>query len=163
AIGAKLVQSERLMERKNFDYPKGGLQKIGGWVRVRDEAGKITMTYKQLNDRTLHGTKEVNLIINDFEAACELMKAIGLVQTSYQETKRESWKLGEVEVEIDTWPWIPTFVELEAPSEKKIKTTAEKLGLDWSQALHGSVEVAYQDLYDVTEEEIDNWDTITFI
>ena len=30
-------------------------------------------------------------------------------------------------------------------------------------ALHGSVETAYQDLFDVTEDEIDSWEEITFI
>lgn len=162
AVGAKLIKPERPMKRKNFDFPKGGLQKIGGWVRVRDEGGKITMTYKQLNDRTLHGTKEVNLVIDNFDAACELMKAIGLVQTSYQETRRESWKINDVEIEIDTWPWIPTFVEIEAPSEAPLRETAKKLDLDMSVALHGSVEVAYQKYFDATEEEIDNWPELVF-
>lgn len=41
-------------------------------------------------------------------------------------------------------------------------STVEKLGLDYSKTLHGSVETAYQDKYDVTEEEINGWDEIKF-
>jgi len=162
SAGAELVHAERRMTRKNFDYPDMKLEAIGGWVRVRDEGDKITLSYKQLNDRTLHGTKEVNVTVNDFDKTCSFLKLIGLVPTAYQETKRESWVLGDTEIELDTWPWIPTFVEIEAPSEEKLKGAAKMLGLDFSDALHGSVEIAYQAVYDVTEEEVDSWEEITF-
>jgi len=162
SAGAELVHAERRMTRKNFDYPDMKLEAIGGWVRVRDEGDKITLSYKQLNDRTLHGTKEVNVTVNDFDKTCSFLKLIGLVTTAYQETKRESWVLGDTEIELDTWPWIPTFVEIEAPSEEKLKSAAKMLGLDFSDALHGSVEIAYQAVYDVTEEEVDSWEEITF-
>lgn len=162
ACGATLVQPERLMTRKVFDYADKRLEKVGGWVRVRNEGDKITLSYKQLNDRSLHGTQEVTVVVDDFEATCSFLQAIGLEPNSYQETKRESWKLGDVEIELDTWPWIPSFLELEAPNESELTATAEKLGLDYADALHGSVETAYQNVYDVTEVEIDSWKGITF-
>lgn len=161
-IGAVIEAPERQMIRRNFDFPGDTLEKVGGWVRVRDEGDKVTLSYKQLNDRTLHGTKEVNVTVGDFQATCAFLEAIGLKQVSEQETKRESWRLGDTEVEIDTWPWIPTFVEIEAKSEAALKKTAGLLELDYTDALHGSVEVAYQAVYDVSEEEIDHWDEIRF-
>lgn len=163
AAGARQEHPEVLMKRKNFDYPDFALERRGGWIRVRQEAGRVTMSYKQLNDRTLHGTQEVNLIIDDFERGCSFLKAIGFEQKAYQETKREKWMLGDVEVTIDTWPWIPSFAELEGPHEESLQNAARVLGLDWSRALHGSVETAYQAYYDFTEREIDRWEEITFI
>lgn len=160
--GAQLVKAERLMRRKNYDFSDQRLFKIGGWVRVRDEGDKITLSYKQLNDRTLHGTKEVSVVVNDFEKACKFVESIGLVPKAYQETRRESWKLDGAEVELDTWPWIPSFVEIEAKDEDALRQVAKKLGLEWNKAVHGSVENAYQAVYDVTEDEIDNWKEITF-
>ncbi len=162
AAGAQLVTAERKMVRQVFDYPDKRLEKNGGWVRVRDEANKITLSYKQVNDRTLHGTKEVTLTIDNFDNACIFLTSIGLASNSIQETMRESWKLGDADIEIDTWPWIPSFVEIEAKSEKALRDTADLLGLDFAPALHGSVETAYQALYDVTEAEIDNWPEIRF-
>ena len=162
-IGASLILSDRLMKRKNFDFPDGQLYKIDGWARVRNEGDKITMSYKQVDDRSLQGTKEVNLIVNNFDTACKFLESLGLEAKTYQETKRESWQLGDVEIEIDTWPWVPTFLEIEGPSEEKVKKTASKLGLDWSTALHGSVEIVYQKYYAVTDEEIDCWEEIIFI
>lgn len=160
--GAKLILPERLMTRCIFDHPNKRLEKIGGWVRVRNEGDKITLSYKQLNDRTVHGTKEVNIVVNDFDATCKFLEAIGLKQNSFQETKRESWKLGDTEIEIDTWPWIPTFVEIEAKSEDELFRVAKKLKLSRYEALHGSVEIAYQAVYDVSEAEIDGWEEIRF-
>ncbi|HSH31558.1 MAG TPA: hypothetical protein VK963_02715, partial [Candidatus Saccharimonadales bacterium] len=93
---------------------------------------------------------------------CTFLTAIGLDSYSYQETKRESWVLGGVEVELDQWPWIPPFIELEGKDEAALKAAAQALGLDWSQALHGSVETAYQAYYNLTEDEIDGWEAITF-
>ena len=163
SLGAVLEYPEVLMRRKVFDYEDNRLYKIGGWIRVRDEGDRVTFTYKQLNDRTLHGTKEVEVIVDNFDKTCELLLAIGLKQKSYQEPKREKWKLNGVEITIDTWPWIPTVVEVEAADEASVKKAVELLGLDWSQTMHGSVENIYQMHYDFSDEEIDKWESITFI
>lgn len=162
AIGAKLESPERLMTRKVFDYPDMRLEAIGGWVRVRNEGNKITLSYKQLTDRSLHGTKEVTVAVDDFENTCAFLTSIGLEANSFQETKRESWKLNDTEIELDTWPWIPSFVEIEAKDEAALRHTAQLLELNYDRALHGSVETAYQAVYDVSEEEIDAWEDIRF-
>lgn len=163
-IGATLIYPERFMKRKTYDYPDERLRKIGAWIRVRDEGeGKITLSYKQLLDRTLHGTKEITLDVSDFETMCNFLQACGFDSKSYQETRREKWMLGESEITIDTWPWIPTCLEIESPIEEEIHKVSDLLGFDWKDAIHGSVENAYQKYYDVTEDEIDGWEEITFI
>ena len=162
SVGANLVTKERKMIRSVFDYPDMRLEKVGGWVRVRDEADKVTMSYKQLNDRSVHGTKEVNLVVDNYENACSFLSAIGLAGNSIQETMRESWELDGSAIEIDTWPWIPAFVEIEAKSEQELRRTAKLLGLEFKDALHGSVETAYMAVYDVTEMDVDGWPEIRF-
>ena len=161
--GAVLVYGERFMRRKNFDYPDWHLEKRGGWIRVRDEGDRVTLSYKQLNDRTLHGTQEVSVDVSDFDRACAFLSVIDFEMKSYQETKREQWRLNDCDVTIDTWPWIHSFVEIEGLDEAAVRSTAHILDLDWSLAIHGSVETAYQAEYDVTEQEIDRWKEITFI
>jgi|SRR3989344_3432003 len=161
-LGAYLVQPETLMRRKVFDYPDNRLRKVGGWVRVRDEGKKITLSYKQLVDRSLHGTKETVVVVNDFNQTVELLKDIGLIEKSYQETKREVWQLNGCEITIDTWPWISPFTEIEGQNEDDIKECANKLGFNWDNALHGSVENIYQEEYGVTEDKINDWKRIVF-
>ena len=161
-LGASLVHKEILMKRETLDFPDNRLGKIGGWARVRDEGEKITLSYKQLNDRTLHGTKEVSVDVSDFASASQVLQAVGLVVKSYQETKREKWFYNDCEVTIDTWPWVPTFVEIEGPTEEKVRKSTSDIGFDWKDALHGSVETVYQQHFDVTEEEVCQWPEIKF-
>jgi adenylate cyclase class 2 len=162
-IGAVCEQPMREMSRKGFDFPDGRLRKDqNGWVRVRDEGNKITMSYKQLNDRTLVGTKEVCLTIDSFEQAEAFLKALGMVQGTYQVTKRESWRLGHIEIELDEWPWAKPYVEMEARDEAELRDIATKLDLDWGQVKHGSVEVVYTAEYDVTDADVNSWPEITF-
>lgn len=161
--GATREYPETLMRRKNFDFVDRSLDRKGGWVRVRDEGDKVTLSYKQVNDRTLHGTKEISVIVDDFDKTCQLMEAIGLEVKAYQDTKREKWHLDDVEITIDTWPWIPSFVELESKSEGALRNVVLKLGFDWNAAMHGSVETVYQMHYDFSEDEINEWEKITFI
>jgi adenylate cyclase, class 2 len=93
-MGAVCSQPMRTMRRKGFDFADNRLDREhNGWVRIRDEGDKITMSYKQLNDRTLEGTKEVCVTIDSFEQAEAFLQALGMEQKTQQITKRESWRL----------------------------------------------------------------------
>lgn len=158
SLGAELVYPERLMRRINFTGPEGQRS----WIRVRDEGDKVTMSYKQTLERSLHGTKEINLVVDNFENAKLFLATLGYKQKAYQETKRELWKLNDCDVTLDSWPWIPSFVEIEGTSEEEVKKVVEGLHCDWSKAHYGSVETAYQEFYDITEEEMGYWPEVTF-
>jgi adenylate cyclase, class 2 len=161
-LGVECVHPMRLMKRREYDFPDKRLEKSGAWVRVRDEGDRVTLAYKQLHDRTLQGTHEVSMTVDSFEAADAFVRSIGLQVRSYAETKRESWRLKGVEIELDEWPWIRPFIEIEAGDEKAVRNLAAQLGLRWDDALHGSVETAYQAEYDVTEEEVVGWPEVVF-
>lgn len=162
--GATLVQPERLMVRANYDFPDLRLNNTQkGWVRIRDEGDKITLSYKQSDDATLRGMQEVNLKVNSFSDAEKFLNAIGISkQKAYQESKRESWILHDVAVELDMWPWIKPYVELEAPTEAKLREVAEILDLDIQTAVFGSVVPAYQAEYDISADEMTNWPEYKF-
>jgi len=85
------------------------------------------------------------------------------VVKSHQETKRGKWLYKDCEITIDTWPWIPTFVEIEGPTEERVREVASDLDFNWINAMHGSVETVYQEHFDVTEEEVDHWPEIKFV
>lgn len=161
-VGAQCVQPMRLMRRKNFDHADGRLGAIGGWVRLRDEGDKVTLAYKQLNNRSIDGTQEISVIVSDFDDTVTLLQAAGLRQDAYQETRRESWVLGEVQIELDEWPWVRPFIEIEAADEEALYSVARKLGFKKEDAVYGSVEVVYIQEYDVTEEEVNSWPEMIF-
>ena len=147
-VGAKLVKPEVLMRRVVFDTGPNT------FARVRDEGeGKIVMTYKNVADEnSILGTKEVNVVIDDYENGILLLKACGLEPKAEQESYRETWVFGDVEICIDTWPWLPTFIEIEGPSEKSVWDTADKMGLKREKAKFGSVDSTYRHYYGVDED-----------
>ena len=154
-VPAKLVKPEFLQKRAVFRFPKGH-EVAEGWIRVRNEGDKITMSVKVIDGDKIEDQKEVCLKVDNFEEAVSLLTAIGCVQKSYQETKRELWLLDGVEVTIDEWPFLEPFVEVEGKSEAKVKVVATKLGFNWNQAKFCSVTNLYEEKYGVSKEVINN-------
>lgn len=146
-LGAECVKPEILMKRIIFYTGEHS------FARVRDEGDQIVMTYKNVaDDNSILGTKEVNLIVNNYDDAVSFLKGCGLKVKAVQETLREEWRLGEVEFCIDTWPWLPTFLEIEGPSEAEVWRVAKQLGLDKTQAKFGSVDTTYQHYYGINTD-----------
>lgn len=51
--------------------------------------------------------------------------------------------MDEVEIDIDFWPMIPTYVEFEADSVQKIKDLCKKLSIDFDSLTTMSVPEIY--------------------
>ena len=142
-LGAQLEHPMRLMRRSLIEEPHHAA--VRGFIRIRDEGDKITMTYKQRDDVTaLHGTKEIEVEVSDFDETVKLLEAAGWPPVTYQESRRETWRLGDAEVVLDEWPWIPPYIEVEAPSEESVREASEKLGFVWSDAVIGSIDYIYE-------------------
>ncbi len=147
-LGAKLVQPEILMRRVVFDTGKNS------FARVRDEGKHTIFTYKKHHDNTLTGTEEINVKVNNYEDIIAILKSCGLKVKAEQETYRESWQLDDAEIDIDTWPWLPSYVEIEGPTVDTVKQTASKLGFDMKHSVIGSVDEVYKLYYDVSNDDI---------
>ena len=146
--GATLIRPETFMRRVVFNISQHA------FARVRDEGDRVVLTYKNQRNHTITGTEEINVEVSDYSDTIAILKACGLHTKSIEDTYRESWKLGDVEIDIDTWPWIPSFVEIEGQTPKAVKTTSEQLGFDMKDAIIGSVDEIYKLYYDVTSEDI---------
>jgi adenylate cyclase class 2 len=85
-LGAKIVKPEILMKRVVLWMPKGH-EIEGGWLRVRDEGDKITMTFKVVDGNEIHNQKEINLTIDNFDNGVAFLESVGAKRKSYQETK----------------------------------------------------------------------------
>jgi adenylate cyclase, class 2 len=143
--GATCKQAMKDMRRVIFR--SDDMDSKHAYLRVRDEGYRVAMTYKQFDEMSLTGAKEIEFNVGDYESAVALLKTIGLEARSVQETRREIWHLGDTEVVIDEWPWIDPFIEIEAPSEELVEETAGKLGLDWHDAAFGDIMTAYRAEY----------------
>jgi len=152
--GALLIRPEYLQKRIPFHLPKEK-RSIDKWLRVRDEGDKITLSLKHIDGDKIENQKEICLTVNNFDNAVKLLELIGCESKSYQETKRELWKLDNVEITIDEWPFLEPFVEVEGKSEEDVKKVSKKIGFNYSDALFCGVTKLYQMKYGINFEKID--------
>lgn len=141
-LGAAQAFPRTLLTRKIFE---NDALEGGAWVRLRDEGTRSTLTLKQVTDSTtIDGTMEIETEVTDLRAMAEILVRLGLAEVRYQENYREEWRWGELAFDFDTWPGLPTFVEIEGPDEASVRQAASAVGLDYTQARFGSVDEIYK-------------------
>ena len=118
---------EQLMRRFVYDIVPGDMSR---WVRLRDTGRETTLAVKEISSDALDGTREVEVVVDSFEQTSTLLGMLGFTAKSYQENKRTSFLLEGAEVEIDAWPRIPAYVEIEAESAREVVRVASLLGYD---------------------------------
>jgi len=146
--GAALERPEFLQKRIPLNLPPGN-EIPGGFLRVRDEGDKITMTLKIVDGEKISDQKEIILTVDSFDEAVNFLRALGCTDKSYQETKREIWQLDGVEIMIDEWPFLEPLVEIEGLSEDAVKKVSEKLGFDYAKAMFCTVDKIYAKQYNI--------------
>ncbi|MFA6445629.1 MAG: CYTH domain-containing protein [Candidatus Paceibacterota bacterium] len=136
AIGAKKV-GDFSYRRIVFDFPGFPLDKKAAWVRLRDEGDKITLGFKQRLGTTSHdgstsdtGMREVEFVVSDFEKTALFLRDIGMIDKFYQENKRTRYMKGNTEFDIDTWPALETYLEIEAKTWEEVDQAIIELGLN---------------------------------
>lgn len=116
---------DRFMKRKVYEIEEWVETK---WIRLRDDWEKITLTRKEVKAETASGTLEAEVQIKNFEDWDLFLNALWYYSKAYQENKRTSYILDWVNIEIDTWPRVPTYLEIEWESEEAVYKIVEKLG-----------------------------------
>ncbi len=125
-IGASKVK-EFFYRRRVFDYPDWRLDKAAAWLRLRDEGEQITLAFKQRQGADQHdgtgndtGMEEIEIIVSDFDKTAEMLLKLGFVEKHYAENKRIRWQKDGVEFDLDIYPELEPYLEIEADSWEKI-------------------------------------------
>nr|BBH86230.1 hypothetical protein KTC_09810 [Thermosporothrix sp. COM3] len=150
---AQLVKPEFRQSRCVFDLPRGR-EIPGGWLRLRDEGDRVTLTLKVVKQQTIEGQQELELQVDNFQLAETMLGMLGCRKRAYQENLREIWTLDEVTVTLDTWPFLEPFVEIEGRCERSVQAAAEKLALPYENALFCSIDRLYARQYGISPEVI---------
>lgn len=125
-VGARFI-AERHQKRFTFNLNPPDRHK---WMRLRDDGEKVTLAVKEITQKGIEGTKEVEVIVNDFEKTRFILKELGFKPKNYQENKRISYALGNVKIEIDFWPMLTPYLEIEGETKRAVEKTIEKLGFN---------------------------------
>ena len=134
SAGAARIKSE-LETNTFFDTPGKSLQSGDKGLRIRvavDEAGhkKCTVTMKgPLQKSQFKSREEIQFVADDADAVRDMFEHLGYRPTLSFEKRRETWKMGDCEVDLDELPLLGKFVEIEAKSEQDISAARQTLGL----------------------------------
>lgn len=103
------------------------------WIRLRTNGQTSTITIKDVEAKTVDGTKELEIEVSDFDKANEILEVLGYHNRGFQQNKRTQYILDGVELDLDRWPLIPEYMEIEGPSEEAVYNCLDKLGIDKSE------------------------------
>lgn len=145
-----LTQDGKSLRQQNFH------------LRARRQANHYEFTLKYHTSQTGNFKKEievnVELTAKDWRNIRRDLFLAGLHLVANQEKKRISYELeGEdMHFDIDTWPRMPTYMEIEGPSEAKINEYIHRLGLE----NHATTNLSGEDLF--KKYNLSFYSTLTF-
>jgi adenylate cyclase class 2 len=125
SLGAELKFSA-MQQRYVYDFNP---VEENRWIRLRTNGIKTTLTIKDLTAKTIDGTKELEIEVDDFENTNKILEELGYKNRGFQQNKRTQYILDGVEIDLDRWPLIPEYLEIEGKDEKAIYDCLDKLGI----------------------------------
>lgn len=149
SLGARDLGEKLLREIIFYDQNLAWQRDKNKIVRIRETGQEIFLTYKDAQEKSLSGMEEIEFKIDNTDKATDFLKVLGLVDFRHQEKKRHKFILNGVIIDIDTWPKVPTYVEIEGPSEEEVKDTAALLGYPWEKAVFGNSGIMIEEHYKI--------------
>ena len=140
-------QGEFLQRRYVYDVKPLNPNK---WIRLRTNGTKTTLTIKEIKDKNaIEGTNELEVVVGDFDKTNEILKELGYEARNYQENYRRVYLLGNVEISIDSWPLIPTYVEIEGKTNEDVERVLKLVNTKNYQTTTFDVESIYREIYGI--------------
>jgi adenylate cyclase, class 2 len=130
-VGAQKIQDTTLVV--DWYRIKGTKEGEDPWyLRIRSNSeGKHEVTWKAKSN--IQGVtskhKEINFLIEEPEKLADLFEELHLERYAHQEKKRISYTLKEWQFDIDQYPNMPAYAEVEGSSEEHVKEALQLLGL----------------------------------
>jgi adenylate cyclase class 2 len=130
SLGARKVGEGR-QRTIIFDHPDGRLEKQRSFLRLRNKYGRSFVTFKRLvSQKNVRTSEEIEFDVKDFGSAETLFSKLGLEKKGDFESRRATYRIGKVIFEIDEYPGVPPYLEIEAPRKIDVEKFIAKLGFD---------------------------------
>lgn len=149
-MGAKQVG---VYHQKRYVYDFIPAEK-GRWVRLRTNGKETTLTIKEIESLGIKGTKELEIVVSNFEDTNEVMKKLGYVPRTFQENFRIEYSLNGVNFDLDKWPMIPSYLEIEGQSEDDVIKMVQILRLKDDDVITMDVDTIYNMKYGIKLDAI---------
>ena len=124
AIGASPFRERRLQDDRLFDWPDARLRQARNLLRVRQEAGAATLTFKgPPQPGTMKVREEIETTAGDGSNLIAMLERLGLrVAFRYQKYRQEFTQGGAI-LAIDETP-VGTYLEIEGDADRISKIAA---------------------------------------
>lgn len=134
-IGAKF-NFDKIYQRIIFDYPDLRLNAQGAYLRLRDEGEKVTLAFKKRlgikggeDGQSDEAMEEIEVGVSDFESARQILLRLGFIEKLHQENRRRQWLLDGVEFDLEFWPLLEPYLEIEGLSYEQVDEAIKLLDL----------------------------------
>lgn len=150
-LGAKKTKDTKLV----VDWYRtiGTKEGEDAWfLRIRSNSeGVNEVTWKAKSDiiGKVRKHKEINFNIPEPEKLADLFQELGLEKYAHQEKKRISFEYKDWVFEIDMYPNMPAFLEIEGTSEEHIKDALKLLDIENNRTWADGERTLIQDVYNL--------------
>jgi adenylate cyclase class 2 len=129
-----------------FDTPDLQLRRNQKVLRLRrDDSAHITYKGPGHTQAGVRVRQEIEITLDDFDAARALLEALGYQVSVMYEKYRTAYHLEGALITLDEMPY-GEFVEIEGPDPLCIRTVSQRLGLDWEKRIPESYLVLFERL-----------------
>ena len=129
------------------------------YIRLRDEGFQKTFTIKQnLKNKFVD---EYEIIIDNINIAHQMLLLLGCVKKYEVQKIREIYKVNDVEIVLDSYPGLPTYFEIEAPTLNKLNNFCKLIDIDIKNHLKHRGKISYDSIYNLPKNRNINGD-LTF-
>ena len=152
SLGAKKINENRLTV--DWYRPKGTKEGEDPWfLRIRSYSsnGRNEVTWKAKSDiiGVVRKHKEINFDITEPEKLEDLFEELDLEKYAHQEKDRISFTHKNWQFDIDQYPKMPAFLEIEGNSEENVKEAINILGLKDNHIWVEGERTLIQNVYDL--------------
>ena len=139
--------------KKRYVYDFIPAQK-GRWIRLRSNGKTSTLTIKEIKSLHIDGTKELEIEVSDFNDTNEILMKLGYLPRTFQENFRIEYTINGVNFDLDKWPMIPPYLEIEGNSEIDVIKMIDALGFKESDFTTMDVDTLYSSEYGIQLDSI---------
>jgi len=131
ALGAKMILDTRFAVDW-FKLKTERAEAVSWYLRIRrDSEGHSEVTWKGKSEilGTARKHREINFFASEPSKMAEIFEALGLEAYAHQEKYRRSWVWRDFRFDLDQYPKMPPYLEIEAENEAAINEAIALLKL----------------------------------
>ena len=141
------IDVSKLEDRKMLKIIEDTGNRFFKWIRLRQDGEIVEITIKYIYSNkanyNIDEVKEIEIKTDNFEMANKLIEEMGYYRKKLAEKQRDSYSYQGMDIEIDEWPLLEPYIEIEGNNIDKIYELANLLGYSKEQTRVMNTEDVY--------------------